>query len=113
MSDTLPPSVQAYFTGKNARDFALAVSGFASHAVVKDEHKDHVGLGEIAEWIKASTAAYDDQVTVQHIEADGAPSEGEVVVTGEVAGNFPGSPIVLRFRFGLADGLIERLAIGG
>ncbi len=109
MPHTLPESIEHYFTGKNARDFALAVSGFASHAVVKDEHKDHVGVEEIAAWVKASTAAYDDQVTVQHDETDGA----EVVVTGEVAGSFPGSPIVLRFRFGLEDGLIARLASGG
>ena len=109
MSDTLPACVHAYFTGKNARDFALAVSGFVAHAVVKDEHKDHVGVEEIAAWVEASTAAYDDQVTVQNVEADGA----DVVVTGEVAGSFPGSPIVLRFRFGLGEGLIARLAIGG
>lgn len=108
MTDTLPHSVQAYFTGKNARDFAMAVSGFAARAVVKDEHKDHVGVAEIVAWVEASTAAYDDQVTVQNVESDGA----EVVVTGEVSGNFPGSPIVLRFRFGLAEGLIARLAIG-
>ena len=107
MTDTMPASVEAYFTGKNARDFALAVSGFAAHAVVKDEHKDHVGLDEIRAWMESSTAAYDDQVTVQGVEGDG----DDVVVTGEVAGSFPGSPIVLRFRFRVVDGLIARLAI--
>lgn len=107
MTETLPPPVQAYFTGKNARDFTLAVSGFAPDAVVKDEHRDHVGPTEIAAWVKASTAAYADHVTIQNVEADGA----DMVVSGEVAGNFPGSPIVLRFRFGLEEGLIARLAI--
>lgn len=107
MATNLPLSLSAYFTGKNARNFAQAVSGFAPDAVVKDEHRDHVGTEEITAWVEASTAAYDDQVTVRDVETDG----NDVVVTGEVAGTFPGSPIVLRFRFTMADSLIRRLAI--
>ena len=107
MTTTLPPAIDAYFKGKNARNFTLAVSGFSDSAVVKDEHCDHVGPDAIRAWIQDSTAKYDDQVTVQ-----GTTFEGEdFVVLGEVAGTFPGSPIRLRFRFTLQDECIVRLAI--
>ncbi len=107
MTDTLPPAIDAYFKGKNARDIPLAVSGFSASAVVKDEHCDHVGPEAIGAWIKDSTAKYDDQVTVQSTTIEGE----DVVVLGEVAGTFPGSPIRLRFRFNMQDEHIARLAI--
>jgi SnoaL-like domain len=108
MSIPLPSAVQDFFSGKNARDLPLALSGFAPDSVVKDEHHEYIGRDAIAEWLNASTARYDDQVTVQGIEADGT----DVVVLGEVSGTFPGSPINLRFRFAMAEGKISQLAIG-
>ena len=107
MTMPLPPAAQDFFSGKNARDLPLALSGFSSHPVVKDEHHEYIGQDAIAEWLKSATAQYDDQVTVQGTEADGT----DVVVLGEVSGTFPGSPIVLRFRFSMADGNISQLSI--
>ena len=107
MSITLPPAVQDFFDGKNARNLPLALSGFSSDPIVKDEHHEYIGPDAIAEWLKSSTVQYDDQVTVQGIEADGT----DVVVLGKVSGTFPGSPIVLRFRFAIAEGKILQLAI--
>jgi SnoaL-like domain len=107
MTISLPPSVQDFFDGKNARNLPLALSGFSSNPVVKDEHHAYLGHDAIAKWLMASTAKYDDQVTVQSVEQDGS----DIVVFGEVAGTFAGSPIVLRFRFSMADGKISQLAI--
>jgi SnoaL-like domain len=108
MSITLPSAVQDFFSGKNARNLPLALSGFSPDPVVKDEHHEYIGRDAIAEWLNSSTAQYDDQVAVQGSEADGT----DVVVLGEVSGTFPGSPIVLRFRFAMAEGKISELAIG-
>ena len=107
MPNNLPPAVAAYFKGKNTRDIPLAVSGFADSAVVKDEHRDHVGPDAIGAWIKDSTAKYDDLITVQSAKTDG----DSIVVLGEVAGTFPGSPILLGFQFTVQDNRIVRLAI--
>jgi hypothetical protein len=108
MTVQLPPSVQNYFTGKNERDFAVAASGFARSAVVKDEGRDHVGPAAIREWIEASTARYDDRANVR----SAAPSETGVEVLAQVSGTFPGSPILLRFGFSLSGAEITRLEIG-
>lgn len=107
MSMPLPSAVQDFFSGKNARNLPLALSGFSSDPVVKDERHEYIGQNAIAEWLKSSTAQYDDQVIVQGIETDGT----DVVVLGEVSGTFPGSPIVLRFRFAMAEGKISQLSI--
>lgn len=104
---TLPKAIASYFEGKNTRDFPLAVSGFAPSARVKDEHRDHVGADAIAAWIADSAAKYDDQVTILSASTD----TDHIVVTGEVAGTFPGSPIVLKFRFAVDGEQITQLAI--
>jgi SnoaL-like domain len=105
MNETLPSAIENYFFGKNARDFTLAASGFSSSAVVKDEGRDHQGPAAIRKWIEATTAKYDDRAEVRAVSFNGA----HVDVTAEVSGRFPGSPIVLRFKFTLDDGQISRL----
>ena len=108
MSAHLPSSIQDYFSGKNARDPALAVSGFAPSAVVTDEGGDHRGPPAIKAWIDETTARYDDRADVRTVAASG----DDVRVTAEVSGTFPGSPIVLGFDFTVKDGRIVRLKIG-
>jgi len=107
MSETLPTAIESYFSGKNMRDFTLAASGFSSSAVVKDEGHDHRDHDAIRTWIEATTAKYDDRAEVKAVSSNGA----NVDVTAEIRGKFPGSPIVLRFKFTLDDGQISRLEI--
>jgi hypothetical protein len=95
MSASLPPSVQNYFSGKNARDLTVAVSGFAQSAVVKDEGRDHSGPLAIRAWIAETVARYDDQADVRSVASNG----NTVEVMAEVSGTFSGSPILLRFNF--------------
>ena len=99
MNETLPSAIESYFSGKNARDFAMAASGFSSSAVVKDEGRDHQGPDAIRTWIEATTAKYDDRAEVRAVSSNGA----NVDVTAEIRGKFPGSPIVLRFKFTLDE----------
>jgi len=107
MKETLPSAIQGYFAGKNARDFAMAVSGFSASAVVKDEGRDHQGPGAIRTWIEETAAKYDDRAEVRAVSSSGDTLE----VTANVTGKFPGSPILLRFKFTLDDGQISRLEI--
>jgi hypothetical protein len=107
MNETLPPAIESYFSGKNARNFAMAASGFSPSAVVKDESRDHQGADAIRTWIGATTAKYDDRAEVRAVSSNGA----NVDVTAEIRGKFPGSPIVLRFKFTLDGGQISRLEI--
>ncbi|MFN8664360.1 MAG: nuclear transport factor 2 family protein [Thermomicrobiales bacterium] len=107
MSQPMPQSIADYFAGKNARDYALALSGFAPDGTVSDEERQHVGAEAIQRWMEETAAKYNDRSQVREASADG----DRTVVTAEVSGTFPGSPIELRYAFTLRDGLITSLAI--
>ncbi|MCX5516608.1 nuclear transport factor 2 family protein [Kaistia algarum] len=107
MPANLPPPVQNYFSGKNARDFTVAVSGFSQSAVVKDESRDHVGPAAIRAWLEETAAQYDDHADAR----SAASSQSGIEVIAEVSGTFPGSPIPLRFNFTIKDDQIVRLEI--
>lgn len=107
MSNSLPQSIADYFAGANARDYAQALSGFASAATVSDEERQHVGADAIQRWMEESAAEYNARSQFRGATTDGS----RTIVTAEVSGTFPGSPIKLRYAFTLADGLITSLAI--
>lgn len=102
----LPDPIAAYFAAD--RQSADAVSRcFTSQGVVKDEGRTHVGPDAIKAWKQSTSAAYDytsEPFAVEH-------TDGVHVVTSRVAGNFPGSPIDLRYAFRLERGLIASLEI--
>ena len=99
--------VEAYFEGRNARDFARALSGFSDNAVVRDESRTHRSPQEIRAWMMETIAAYDDRSELLNVETDG----DTVITTAEVSGNFSGSPITLRYRFVTESGAITSLEI--
>lgn len=107
MSVSLPPAIENYFAGKNTRDFATAVSGFAPSAIVEDESQDHRGPDAIRAWIEATAAKYDDITEVKSVVA----KDGKVEVAAEVSGTFPGSLILLQFKFTLDGDQIRSLSI--
>ncbi len=108
MTEALPPPIERYFTGKNARDFAAAASAFSATAIVKDEGRSHEGPAAIRAWMEETAAKYNDRTEVRSFAAEG----DAVKVVAEVSGTFPGSPVTLRFRFTLAGDRIGRLQIG-
>ncbi len=104
---SLPQAVADYFANEPTDEAALARC-FTEDAVVIDERAEHRGLAAIARWKRESSARYRFTVEVRSTSGTGdAPT-----VVGKVSGNFPGSPIDLRYRFTLADARIARLEIG-
>jgi hypothetical protein len=79
---------------------------FASDATAEDDGHTYHGVEQIREWrIEVVPVSYD----VRDIRRIG-PDLRAVV---EISGNFPGSPVTLRFLFQIsAEGLITRLIIG-
>ncbi|MEC4592796.1 nuclear transport factor 2 family protein [Nitrospirillum amazonense] len=106
MSLTLPPPIAAYFAADKAGGDAVAAC-FTDQAVVKDEGHAHHGPAAIAAWKTAASAKY--IYTSTPVAVDQA--DGRVVVTSHVAGNFPGSPITLRYAFVLEGDKISGLEI--
>ena len=106
MTLDLPEPVAAYFTaGKGDSD---AIAGcFTANAVVKDEGNTYQGRAAIKQWKTDVSAKY--QYTSKPFACE--QRDGKFVVTSRITGNFPGSPVVLRFFFGLEDDRIASLEI--
>ncbi len=102
----LPPPVTAYFAADGAG--ADAVAGcFTENAVVLDEGREHRGRAEIAAWKQNAAAKY--RYTTAPIES--WASDARVTVLGRVTGDFPGSPVQLRYVFTIEGDAIARLEI--
>jgi SnoaL-like domain len=108
MTKELPQPIERYFTGKNAGDFATALSAFSESAVVTDERRRYATKAAIRAWMEETSRKYRDKAEVKSVVADGDVTR----VTALVSGNFPGSPITLQFDFVLDGGHITHLEIG-
>lgn len=106
MSTELPPAIAAFFQATNHREFVGFLALFTDDAHVNDEANDYYGA-QIAEWIDRATAETKPTAEVTEVAHDG----DQVVVTARVSGNFPGSPIALRYTFTLRESRIAKLLI--
>lgn len=102
----LPEPIAAYFAADQHTPEALARC-FTAQAVVKDEGHTHIGVEAIQAWQAAASDQY--SYTAQPFAAEHL--EGFELVRARVVGNFPGSPVDLRYRFRLERGLIASLEI--
>lgn len=102
----LPEPIADYFSA-DATDSAAVAQCFTADAVVIDERETHRGRDAIARWKAAASAKYDYVSDPVAIERRGE----DYVVTARLTGNFPGSPVELRYAFTLAGDAIARLEI--
>jgi ketosteroid isomerase-like protein len=109
MSVDLPEAIAAYIAAENGHDTEAVARCFADHAVVRDEGRTIEGLAAIRQWKAETKKKY--QHTVEPLTS--AQKDGKTVVTGRVAGKFPGSPVNLEFFFGLEGDKIASLEIRG
>lgn len=103
----MPPPVRLYFESEAHDDTLRVADCFAPDAVVTDEQRTHRGLQTIRTWKAESKAATKYRVTPVSAEADGH----RIVVIGRVEGEFPGSPVMLRYAFDLEGDRISALEI--
>jgi SnoaL-like domain len=102
----LPEAVAAYFAADRLDNEAVARC-FTREATVRDENQTHAGLDAIKRWRAevGSKFVYTSRPLSQ--SRDG----GAIVVTSRLTGNFPGSPVDLRYVFRLERGKIASLEI--
>jgi hypothetical protein len=74
---------------------------------VKDEGHTYKGLAAIKQWKAGASKKY--SYTSEPFASD--QKEGKTVITSRLVGNFPGSPVNLRFFFGLEGDKIKSLEI--
>ena len=106
MQPDLPEPVAAYFAADTGDSEAVARC-FTEDAVVTDEGHTYTGRTAIKKWKADASAKY--QYTSEPFACE--QKDGKVVVTSRLAGNFPGSPVNLRFFFGLDGDKIASLEI--
>jgi len=107
VSIELPPPVAGYFEAdKEERSDAIA-SWFAEDAIVEDDGKTHAGRDAIVAWKVEYTKAFTSTAEPFAVAEDG----DQIIVTSHVTGDFPGSPIDLRYFFALRGEQIARLKI--
>jgi SnoaL-like domain len=106
MTLALPQPVAAYFAA-DRRDAEAVAGCFTETAVVKDEGHTYRGRAAIKEWKADASAKY--QYTSELLDCQ--RTGGAIVVTSRLTGTFPGSPVTLRFFFGLKGDQIGSLEI--
>lgn len=108
MSVTLPQPIAAYFVADRTERASIA-DCFTEGAVVKDEGKTHSGREAIRRWKAEASTKY---AYVSEPFAVVEDDTERTIVTSRVTGNFPGSPVDLRYSFVLEGDKIARLEIG-
>ena len=104
---TLTGPVANYIAAANAHDVDAVAASFSEAAVILDEGQSHQGIAAIRQWATDVGKKYRPTVEV----LDVAHTAGKTILTGRVSGDFPGSPIDLRYVVTLTEERIERLEI--
>lgn len=103
----LPPIIQKYGEASNAHDVTSILACFTEDATVRDESETRRGKSEIERWLTTTIEKYNFQLRPLSSQERGI----ETVVSVEVSGTFPGSPISLDYHFTIANGKIASLTI--
>jgi hypothetical protein len=106
MTPALPKTVAGYFTADQVNAEAVSQC-FTENAIVKDEGRTYQGRAAIKQWKTDASAKY--QYTCEPLACE--RKDGKIVVTCRLTGNFPGSPVDLRFFFELDGDQIASLEI--
>lgn len=106
MPINLPRPIDAYFAADRG-DIEAVARCFSENAVVKDEGHTYNGLAAIKQWKKDSSKKY--TYTSEPFASEN--KDGKTIVTSRVTGNFPGSPVDLRYFFDLDGNKIASLEI--
>src|SRR4051794_13260381 len=102
MNEALPPRIATYIAASNGRNVEALLPCFTPDAVVTDEGHTYQGTAEIQTWFAKTVEAYGFTLLALQVALQGS----ETVVTCEVSGTFPGSPVQLPFRFTFEDNKI-------
>lgn len=102
----LPEPIAAYFEADRKNGKAVARC-FTKDGVVLDEGKTHSGPAAIEAWKDETSARYSYVAKPRTLESKGRG----YLVTSEVSGSFPGSPVDLRYTFILERGKIASLEV--
>ncbi len=103
----LPEAVATYFQADRNTNADAVAASFSENAVVTDENNLYRGRDAIRRWRAEASAKYTYTVVPFAMTEEG----DRTVVSSHLTGDFPGSPIDLRYFFVLEDDKIAELEI--
>ena len=107
MNIELPEVIDAYFKADKMADAQASSEFFTHDAVVVDEGNTYIGRAAIRQWMANASTKY-----TYTVEPFSRSEEGErTIITSHLVGNFPGSPVDLRYCFVLKGNQIANLKI--
>jgi ketosteroid isomerase-like protein len=107
MNAQLSECINNYFEASNTIDVVRFKDCFTADAVVFDEGSTYLGPVAIGSWFEETRLKYEFSVT----PITSTQEDDYVTVVAQVSGNFPGSPIQLRYAFELKGSKIQSLKI--
>ncbi|MDR6513001.1 hypothetical protein J2792_003889 [Novosphingobium capsulatum] len=107
MAVELPEPIASYFDADKGQNAERIAACFTPTAVVKDEGHTYTGRDAIRRWKDEASAKY----TYSSEPFSIANEDGRVIVSSHLTGDFPGSPIDLRYVFTLDGVQISELEI--
>lgn len=108
MTIKMPESIAAFFIADRDGGPDELAAVFTENAIVKDAGETLVGHEAIRQWKVDYTQKYGPTTTDPFFIAT---EDGRTQVTAHVAGDFPGSPVDLRYFFVIAGDRIAELEI--
>lgn len=103
----LPKVIENYVKASNESDMKNFISCFSKTATVLDEGETHTGHNDIKSWFTKTRSKYKFKTEPLEI----VEKDDHFIMKAKVTGTFPGSPVVLSYRFQLNSELIQDLRI--
>jgi len=103
----LPDVIARYFAADRQGSAESISACFAQDAVVIDEGNTYSGRDAIRQWMANASTQYTYSVEPFALAEEG----GRTVITSHLVGNFPGSPVDLRYLFVIDGDQIAGLEI--
>lgn len=103
----LPKPIAGYFEADKRLSAEAIAACFTPAAVVRDEGHTYAGRNAIRRWKDQSSAKYNYAAEPFSV----ADEDGRIAVACRLVGDFPGSPVDLRYFFALDGEEIAELEI--
>ncbi|WP_134090274.1 nuclear transport factor 2 family protein [Olivibacter sp. XZL3] len=103
----LPKAVADLVKAQDNLDSTAYANCFREAAHVVDEGKTYAGRTAIKNWIEKANKEY--KIVMKPIDFTTAAQNH--ILSAEISGKFPGSPITLKYHLELEEGLIKSLKI--
>jgi len=108
MTIKMPSAIEAYFTTERDGSPEELAAVFTENAIVKDAGEDLMGRAAIGQWKVDYSKKFGPTATEPFFITE---QNGKTLVTAHVSGDFPGSPIDLRYFFVVSGDKIAELEI--